>query len=98
MKDVGRHHYPWIPVGLLLRHHYDNATKVCELEAPLLIVHSPGDEIVPFSHAEVLFVAAREPKELLETAGGHNDGGFLQRPAWRERVRDWANAVLDPGD
>ena len=58
-------------------------------------LNSPGDEIVPFSHARSLFDAAAEPKELLETGGGHNDGGLLQRPEWRARVGEWARTVLE---
>lgn len=94
MKDVAAVHYPWLPVGLFLQHHYDNAKKIGGLEVPVLIVHSPDDEIVPFAQARVLFEAASEPKELLETGGGHNDGGFLQREEWRARVRAWAHGVL----
>ena len=94
LKNVGAHHYPWLPVGLLLRHRYENEEKIGELDVPVFFIHSPADEIVPFSHSRSLLAAAAEPKDLLETAGGHNDGGFLQRPEWRRRVRDWAYRVL----
>jgi len=98
LRDVGAHHYPWLPVGLLLRHRYENEEKIGELDVPKLLIHSPADEIVPFSHARSLLAAAAEPKELLETAGGHNDGGFLQRPEWCARVRAWAHGVLEADD
>lgn len=86
LPDVGTSAYPFLPVRLLARFRYDNLAKVAELGVPLLLIHSPADEIVPFEHGRRLFAAAREPKRLLLTEGGHNDGGFLRRAQWRAEV------------
>jgi fermentation-respiration switch protein FrsA (DUF1100 family) len=41
---------------------------------PLLLLHSPQDRVVPYSHSEQLFAAAGEPKRLVTLPGGeHND-------------------------
>ena len=87
VPDIGAELYRWLPVRLLARIRYDNARKLDALAVPLLLAHSPQDEIVPFAHAERLLALARDPKELLRTEAGHNDGGFLQRAEWIERVR-----------
>jgi len=50
--------------------------------APVLIAHSPEDEIVPFEHGRALYEAANPPKRFLELAGGHNDGFIFMRAAW----------------
>jgi fermentation-respiration switch protein FrsA (DUF1100 family) len=86
LPDVGAIAYPFLPVRLIARFRYDNLAKVAELGVPLLLIHSPGDEIVPVEHGQRLFQAAREPKRMLLTEGGHNDGGFQQRPEWRAEV------------
>lgn len=86
LPDVGASAYPFLPVRLLARFRYDNLAKVAELGVPLLLIHSPADEIVPVAHGRRLFEAAREPKRLLLTEGGHNDGGFLRRAEWRAEV------------
>jgi fermentation-respiration switch protein FrsA (DUF1100 family) len=83
---MGAELYPWLPARLLARGRYDNAAKIGALACPLLLIHSPDDEIVPFAHGRALFEAATEPKEFLTTAGGHNDGGFRLEEAWREQV------------
>lgn len=93
IPDVGAAVYPWLPVRLLARIRYDNLSKIDALRAPLLLVHSPEDEIVPFAHAERL--RERSGAELLATGAGHNDGGFVRRPEWRERVRSFLWAALD---
>jgi len=86
LPDIGAGVYPFLPVRYLSRFHYDNLAKVAELGVPLLILHSPTDELVPFAHAERLFAAAREPKRLVRTSGGHNDGGFRRDAEGRAEV------------
>ena len=94
IPDMGAEVYPWLPARLISRIRYDNASKVADLTAPLLLIHSPEDGLVPFAHARTLLERARDGTELLETAGGHNDGGFLNRSAWTERVRAFLAASL----
>jgi fermentation-respiration switch protein FrsA (DUF1100 family) len=94
LAGVGATHYPWLPVRLLARYRYANAAKIAGVGVPLFLMHSPDDEIVPFAHAERLFAVAREPKELLRTAGRHNDGGFLQRAEWIACVGAFLDRVV----
>ena len=94
LPTLGSKLYPWLPVRLLSRFRYDSLSKVGSLSSPLLIIHSPDDEIVPYAHGQRLFEAAREPKQFLETEGGHNDGGFLRRDEWTERVSAFLGDVL----
>ena len=39
---------------------------------PIFIMHSDEDEIIDYYHAEVLYEAALEPKQLTTLEGGHN--------------------------
>ena len=39
---------------------------------PIFIMHSKEDEIIDYYHAEVLYEAALEPKQLITLEGGHN--------------------------
>ena len=68
--------YPFLPVRLLLRLEYPVIDYVARAKAPVLIVHSRGDEIIPFSMGQELYEAAPRPKALLELDGDHN-GAFL---------------------
>lgn len=72
--DMGKLVFPWLPVKWLVRHHYDNLLKIPKLTSPLLLMHSPQDEIVPFHMGQRLFQAAPDPKTFLELKGGHNEG------------------------
>jgi fermentation-respiration switch protein FrsA (DUF1100 family) len=84
LTDVAAHHYPWLPVRLLLRNRYDSVDVIGQHRGPLLQSHGTLDQIIPFTMAEELFAAARAagPKRFFPLAGvGHND------PAPREYDR-----------
>jgi len=92
--DIGSDVYPWLPVRWLARQRFDNAAKAGAIGRPFLVIHSPQDEIVPYEHALALLEAAPGARHLA-TGGGHNDGGFLQREAWRDEVREFLLAALE---
>lgn len=87
VPDLGAAVYPWLPVRWLSRIHYDNLARLPEITVPLLVAHSPGDDIIPYAHGQRLFSAANAPKAFLELAGGHNDGFVFMRSAWRDALR-----------
>lgn len=86
IPDLGAQLYPWLPVRWLSRIHYDNLSNLTKVRAPLLVAHSPGDEIIPHAHGRRLFAAAREPKAFLELRGGHNEGFVFSRDEWRKAI------------
>ncbi len=65
---------PWLPARYLVRYRYDNVIKIPQLRCPILFLHSPQDDIVPFSMAQQNFQAAQAPKQLVELRGDHNEG------------------------
>jgi len=82
VNDLGAEVYPFLPVRLISRFRYDNLANLKAVRAPVLVVHSRGDDIVPYAHGRALYAAASEPKSFLELAGGHNDGFVFMRPEW----------------
>lgn len=73
LVEVGKRHYPFLPVSLLLRHRFDSAALAPAIRAPLLCIASAQDEVVPIAHARRLFDAWSGPKRWLELGGGHNE-------------------------
>jgi fermentation-respiration switch protein FrsA (DUF1100 family) len=71
---MARRVFPRLPVKWIVRYHYDNLSKIPRIKMPLLIMHSPQDEIVPFEMGRQLYAAAPQPKTFFELTGGHNDG------------------------
>jgi pimeloyl-ACP methyl ester carboxylesterase len=73
MTAVARHHYPLLPVSLLLRHRFDSLSLAPKLSIPLLCIAATQDQVVPIDHARRLFDAWAGPKRWLELPGGHNN-------------------------
>jgi fermentation-respiration switch protein FrsA (DUF1100 family) len=86
---VAQHHYPWLPVALLMSIRYDALARLPKAKAPLLILHSPEDEIVPFAMAEALLAAANPPKGLVRLRGGHNDNFLVAAETYRAALQDF---------
>lgn len=48
--------------------------KLQRVSCPVLVIHGTADTVIPFSHGQKLFAAAREPKHRLWVKNtGHND-------------------------
>lgn len=74
LAEVGRHHYPILPVGLLLRDRYPSLERIRRLAVPLLVVAGDRDGIVPVRQSERLVEAAPGPTRLVLIPGAdHND-------------------------
>jgi fermentation-respiration switch protein FrsA (DUF1100 family) len=94
LAEVGQHHYPVLPVSLLLRDRYDSAALAGRLSAPLLVVAGGRDRIVPASHSRRLFAAAPQPKRLVVLEGAdHNDLDLLAGPRLVEQLRSFLAGV-----
>lgn len=68
---IGQQQYPLFPVRLIMRNPFDSIRRIGRIRAPLLVLHSPEDEIVPIAEGRRLFEAAPEPKRFVEVRGGH---------------------------
>jgi fermentation-respiration switch protein FrsA (DUF1100 family) len=78
MIDLGRHHYPFLPVRLLLRDRFVTVDKIRAVRVPLLVIAGTRDTIVPLAYSQRVYEAASEPKTLLVVPGAdHNDVELL---------------------
>lgn len=78
LTDVGRRHYPFLPVGWLLADRYPSIERIAGLDSPLLVIAGERDRIVPPDQSRALFEAAPvRRKRFLSLPGGHNDLALL---------------------
>lgn len=73
LADVGAHHYPFLPVSLVMRGDLDNVSQIKKYHGPLLQFHGDADSIIPFELGQRVFAAANEPKRFVVIAGGSSD-------------------------
>ena len=78
MGDLGQHHYPFLPVRLLLRDRFAVIDHIRRIQVPLLVIVGGRDRIVPIDDSRRLYEAAEIPKTLLVLPDAdHNDYELL---------------------
>jgi uncharacterized protein len=92
--EVARHHYPILPVGILLAARYDALSRIDRVTAPILILHSSEDEIVPFTMAEQMRAAARGTVSFTTMRGGHNDGFLVSARIYQLALREFLEQLF----
>jgi fermentation-respiration switch protein FrsA (DUF1100 family) len=70
----------------LCRFQYPTLTRLGAITCPVLIAHSPDDEMIPFAMGQKLFLAAREPKRFVTLRGSHNTGREESGKTFEEEV------------
>lgn len=93
--ELGADLYPWLPAKWLVRMRYDTRNMLAQITCPVLIAHSPDDEIIPFRHGQRLFIAARAPKVFLPLAGGHNDSFIFMRQKWVDVLAEFLSQHIE---
>ena len=93
IPDLGSQQYPLLPINLLSKYQYDSKTHIQKVQAPVLIIHSPSDEVIPFNHGQLLYDNALSPKELLKIRGRHNDGFIYSGKVYLEGIKTFLSNV-----
>lgn len=86
--DMGHKVFPFLPVRWLLRFKFNSIDKIGDVNVPIVVAHSPNDEIVPYKMGRALFEAATAPKRFVKLSGGHNERHYFSDPAYIAAWRD----------
>jgi fermentation-respiration switch protein FrsA (DUF1100 family) len=74
LAGVGRVHYPWLPVGVLLRDRFSVVEYVRQLDVPTAVVFGTRDSIVPPEQSRAVAEASTGPTIVVAINGAdHND-------------------------
>ncbi|MBI5092269.1 MAG: alpha/beta hydrolase [Candidatus Hydrogenedentes bacterium] len=95
LPSMARLRFPFLPAGLILRHKFDNEANITRITAPLLVIHSPDDGVIPFAQGRALFDrATSKQKEFLEIHGDHNEGFFVSMKAYTDGLKKFLDTVV----
>ncbi len=82
LAETGRYHFPYLPLGWLLRDRFSSIDSIARVQCPVLVIAGDRDSIVPIEHSRRLFNAAKEPKQfVLIKDADHNDDPLAGAPA-----------------
>jgi len=87
LVEVGRLHYPFLPVALLLRDRYLAIDQIRHIASPLLVVAGEQDGIVPPAQSRRLYETAAGSKRFVLIPGAdHNDPELLMGDRFMKEV------------
>ena len=86
LVDLTTRRYPFVPLRLLMRSTFDSIRTIGRIPAPMLFLHSAGDEVIPIAEGRRLYEAARGPKTFVELRGGHLQASDVDGPRMTEAI------------
>ncbi len=90
--DVARDHYPWLPVGAMMRNRFESLASTGELCCPTLIVHGDRDSLIRIEHGRRLAEAV-EGARLVTVPGAEHNDLLLSHPAARKALEELAGGM-----
>jgi uncharacterized protein len=109
LADLAQQRYPFFPLRLLMRSRFEAIRRIDRVEAPMLFLHSPADEVIPIAEGRRLYDAARGEKTFVAVRGGHFDAiardeagvawairEFLERQGLRPTSKAESHACVRP--
>ena len=98
LYDVIKTEHPWLPVSLLFDEEtdYDVRDSLAGLRIPLLVVHSPDDELVHYALGRALYESYAGPKRLLRLKGSHDTGYLEDKEDYINGLRNFLKSLNKP--
>lgn len=93
VHDISGKIFPVISNFIYLRYSFDSLSRIKKVTYPVLMIHSPDDEIIPFELGQKLFNAVESDKEFLQIEGGHNDGFMQSRRPYMQTLRAFSQSI-----
>lgn len=87
LADVGAHHYPWLPVRLLLRDRFEVVDRIAASEVPVTVVHGDRDFVVPTRLSVRVADEAGSLAERVVLRADHNDPVMFGAPVAEATAR-----------
>ncbi len=94
LADVASHHYGFLPSRWITRMEYNTEQHLAALQAPLLLLHSSDDELIPYALGRRLYAAANTDKALITLSGRHNESFINNRAQYARAISDFLHTHL----
>lgn len=94
LKSLVRDLFGWTTSRFVSKNAYNTLEYLKGVSCPVLIVHSPDDELVPFHHAKELYGSIKGPKSFAEIRGSHNKGFIESQDVFVSSINDFIDRHL----
>ena len=92
-RDFAKTAFPVLSRLVSTRYDFNTAENIRQVNYPVLVLHSPDDEIMPFQLGEKVFHAAQQPKHFVRMQGDHNNGFLQSQPEYAQEFDNWLKGI-----
>jgi uncharacterized protein len=89
LRELVRDLIGWTTSRFVSREAYDTIRSLEKVTYPVLVIHSPDDEVVPFDHGKKLYDSVKGPKAFVEIRGSHNRGFIESQAVFESSINDF---------
>ncbi|TCO91861.1 hypothetical protein EV701_107142 [Chthoniobacter flavus] len=90
LGEVASHHYPWLPIRLMLHDRWDNIAALRKYQGPVAVMIAGQDEVVTAAQSEKLYASYAGPKQRwFDTDATHNTVSNSTFLPWWQEVSDF---------
>jgi uncharacterized protein len=94
LADVGRRHYPFLPVRTLLREKHPTSAHLAGYDGPVLVIAGSADRIVPADLSACVADGAGADLVIVDGAG-HNDRALFDGADYLDAVDAFVRAQVE---
>ena len=93
-RDFAKAAFPLLSRVLVVRYQFDSVARLTQVRCPVLVLHSPTDEIMPYRLGEKLYQSAHEPKRFVALRGDHNSGFMQSQPQYEQALGEFIASLV----
>ena len=88
-RDFAQAVFPLLSRVVVVRYDFDTVARLAQVRCPVLVLHSPADEIMPYHLGEKVYRSAHEPKRFVALRGDHNNGFLQSQPQYEQALGEF---------
>lgn len=92
-KDFARAVFKILSRLVVIRYDFNTAQHIQRVNYPVLVLHSPEDEIMPFHLGKKVYELANQPKHFVHMRGDHNAGFLRSQPEYQQELDSWLKTL-----
>jgi uncharacterized protein len=92
LKELTKMRFPVLPTSLICFSTFPTANRLQSINAPIMIIHSPENEVIPYKMGRMLYEAAPQPKIFYPSNNWNNDSPSMSA-SYSRSLSSFANSL-----
>ena len=96
INKISEERFPFIPFGIINKFDFDINHHIDQSNAPIILIHSEDDNVIPFKHALAFFNNLdRNNKKMIKIIGNHRLSAFKSFPVYFDNIKLFISGLTE---